>query len=676
MKYVTAFAAIVFFFFAVSAQEFCNEISNKKAIQLYKKGTDKHNKKDKRMEYLREALELEPGFVEANFVFAEELVKTINYRGGKYTSTEKYFQKVIDLCPDYHSDPYYYLALIQFDKGNYDTAIDLFQKFMKFQSDNDDAYARDYDKKYQDAKESIRIAKFYRDVYNKPVPFNPELVTDVSTEADEYLPLITPDNTKLLFTRRTEKTSRVRQHVYESDKKTYIERFSYADHTGNNHFTAGEPFPYPFNQKENYNYGGATISINNKELFLTICKPAKMGYINCDIYTSKWVYGYNEQTGVEEWHWTELENLGPNVNTEDGWESQPSLSADGKQLFFASARADSRLIDIYVSERQPDGTWSPAKNIGEPINTEGNDKSPFIHSDSHTLYFSSDGHLGFGKMDVFYSRLQEDGTWSEPKNIGTPINSEEDEHGFVVSTDGKRVYFGSDKLKSQGKGGFDIFSFYLYKEARPEKVVFLKGTLKDENNEVIKDATIEIKNPKTNEIKEFKVDSTDGSYAAVVTLKKNDKVIMNVKSDEKDIFYSKLFTEKDTADTFVNLDMNVKTLEKGKTIQINDIHYATNSAEIVEESKLILDELVALMKKHPTMKIAIYGHTDNQGDMELNMALSTDRAFSVMEYLQQQGIEKNRLTFKGFGPTKPIATNDTEEGRALNRRTEFKIIDM
>jgi outer membrane protein OmpA-like peptidoglycan-associated protein len=345
-------------------------------------------------------------------------------------------------------------------------------------------------------------------------------------------------------------------------------------------------------------------------------------------------------------------------------------------LFFASARADSRLIDIYVSERQPDGTWGTAKNIGEPINTEGNDKSPFIHSDSHTLYFSSDGHLGFGKMDVFYSRMQDDGTWGEPQNIGTPINSEEDEHGFVVSTDGKLVYFGSDKLKSQGKGGFDIFSFYLYKEARPEKVVFLKGTLKDENNEVIKDATIEIKNPKTNEVTEFKVDSTDGSYAAVVTLKKNDKVIMNVKSEKKDIFYSKLFTEKDTADTFVNLDMNVQTLEKGKTIQINDIHYATNSAEIVEESKLILDELVALMKKHPSMKIAIYGHTDNQGDMELNMALSTDRAFSVMEYLQQQGIEKNRLTFKGFGPTKPIATNDTEEGRALNRRTEFEIIDM
>lgn len=670
------FLLFSFFFFLSSsiAQEFCREISDEKAMKLYKQSTDKKNKvsKAEKMKFLREIIELEPDFAEAHLVLAKEIILTANYQGTSISPAEPHLLKVVELCPDLHAEPFYYLGLLNMDRQEYEKSMKYYEQFLKFPAEDSKKIPRDYDEKYEFAKGEFTYAKFYAEIFSNKVPFDPKQVNDVSTAADEYLPLLTPDNEWLFFTRKTVKQSRVKTSYVESHTKEYIERFARAKRTGEN-FEAGEPMPYPFNEFDSYNYGGAAITIDNKHIYLTICKPGKAGYINCDIFSSDYVFAADSISSTPYWHWTELKNLGPNVNTEDGWEGQPSIAADGNSLYFGSARADSKGIDIYIARKDAAGEWQPAKNAGAPINTEFNDKSPFIHSDSQTLYFASQGHLGLGGFDVFYSRMLPDGNWSEPKNIGHPINSNKDEHGFIVSTDGKKVYFGSDLLKKQGTG-LDIFSFELYAEARPEKVVFVKGEVKNENDSVVPEAKVELKNLKTKEIKEFQVDTADGTFAAVMTLKDAEDVMLQVKANDI-AFNSRLISSKDTLTPAIHkINMEVEDIKVDKPYRINEIYYATNSAEIAEESKLVLDEFAEYLKEHSSMKIAIHGHTDDVGNDESNLALSADRAFSVMAYLQERGVSKEHLSHKGFGETKPIAPNTSPEARALNRRTEFVIL--
>ncbi len=577
MKIGAAFFLISFFFLPFSySQEFCKDISDETAIKLYKQCIDKKNKisKEQKMKFLNEIIELEPDFAEAHLLLAKEIILTANYQGTSISPAEPHLLKVVELCPELHAEPYYHLGLLNMDKEEYQKSMKYYEEFLKFPSEDSKKLPKEYEEKYEFAKGEFAYAKFYAEIFSNKVPFDPLKVNSVSSAADEYLPLITPDNDWLFFTRKTIKQSRVKTSYVESHTKEYLERFSRAKRTGDS-FETGEPMPFPFNEFDSYNYGGATITIDNKIIYLTICKPGKAGYINCDIYSSSYIFSPDSNSSSPYWHWTELKNLGPNVNTEDGWEGQPSISADGNSLYFGSARADSKGIDIFISEKDSSGEWKPAKNLGPPINTEYNDKSPFIHSDSQTLYFSSQGHLGLGGFDVFFSRMLPNGNWSVPKNIGHPINSNKDEHGFIVSTDGKKVYFGSDLLKKQGTG-LDIFSFELYEEARPDKVVFVKGKVKNENDSVVPNAKVELKNLKTKEIKEFKVDTTDGTFAAVMTLKEAEDVMLQIKADDI-AFNSKLISSKDTLATVIqNIPMVVEEIKIDKPYRINEIYYTTN----------------------------------------------------------------------------------------------------
>ncbi|MDP4686700.1 MAG: OmpA family protein, partial [Salibacteraceae bacterium] len=321
--------------------------------------------------------------------------------------------------------------------------------------------------------------------------------------------------------------------------------------------------------------------------------------------------------------------------------------------------------------------------LGDEINTEFNDKTPYMHSDSKTLYFASDGHLGFGGFDVFLSRQNDDGSWSKPMNIGYPINTEQDEVAFVVSTDGRRVFYSGKDPKNPMS--IDIFNFELYKEARPEKVVFVKGNLKDETGNAPKNATIELKTMESKNITKVNVDETDGGYAAVIRVKEDETVVLNVKADNM-AFQSKLIETKpesqgvrmsdedESKSTIQSFDFEVAEVKTGGVYKINDIFYATNSADISTKSKIILDEFVSYLAENKSIKIAIHGHTDNVGKPEANLALSTDRAFSVKQYLESKGIAGSRISYEGFGSQKPTATNETAEGRGINRRTEFVIL--
>ncbi|MFN5319037.1 MAG: OmpA family protein [Bacteroidia bacterium] len=629
---------------AQSKDEVCPVSENKKARKLYEKALDvvKSDKNEARM-LLKEAIEMEPDFARACWVMADLLFKQ-----KKYEDAEPYLRVVTRVCPDFEPLAFYRLGGIQFEAKNYEEARKNLQHFV-------DSRSRKEAEK-SEARTMIKACDFLVSGYAHPVPFNPMPLSEVSSDADEYLPIITADHESFYFTRSTFIENKYTGGISEEKKRQ--ERFTKADKVGDNSFKKGLPMPSPFNS--NNNEGGASLSADNNLMVFTICKDEGGENTNCDLWFSVCLNGV----------WQPIKNAGPEINGKLSWDSQPSLSSDGKILYFASDRAGGiGGIDIWKSERDAKGNWGMPQNLGPKINTEGDEKSPFFHSDGQTLYFSSTGHLGFGGYDIYRSKLSKDTGWSEPKNIGYPINSEKDDLGFFVSTDGEHGYFASDKLK--GNGGWDVYSFDLYKDVRPERVLFVSGALKDENNKIITDARVEIKNAKTKEVTKVDVDSLTGKYVAVVAF--NEDQIITVKQPGK-AFTSQYFSKSDTTlGKPMKMDLKVENVEVGKPYRINNIYFGTNSAVINQETLTIITEFTEYLKENKSIKIGIQGHTDNVGNAASNLALSENRAKTIYHLLILNGIDASRLSFKGFGASKPVASNLTEKGKALNRRTEFTV---
>ncbi|MFM2285574.1 MAG: hypothetical protein RLZZ543_1071 [Bacteroidota bacterium] len=635
------------FFLPLGAQEKedpCPLSSNKKARKLYEKAIDvvRTNKNEARG-LLNEALEIDPEFGRANYMLADLLIK-----GKQSAEAEPYLKQVIAVCPELDPSVFYKLGSIQFAAKKYKEAQENLKRFV------DSNAGKEKDR--SDAREQLTAATFYIEGFAKPVPFNPTPLADISSEADEYLPVITADNQRAYFTRRTKEKEKFSGGINVEEKS--VERFSWSSSLGTNHFEKGQPMPPPFNK--NSNEGGASLSADNRILFYTICKQEGGELLNCDLWYS--VYGKDS--------WSEIKNAGPSINGKSTWDSQPSLSSDGKTLYFASNRPGGMgELDIWKSVKDATGKWGVPVNLGPEINTPGNEKSPFFHSDGQTLYFSSTGHQGYGGYDIFFAKLDKELGWQKPKNIGYPINSEKDDLGFFVSTDGKTGYFASDKLK--GVGGWDVYAFDLYKEARPERVVFLTGELKNENNQVVTDAKVEIQNVRTREITTIDVDSLTGKYVAVMAF--NEDHILTVKQPGKASTTEYLSTADSSLNAPKKMDVTVKEIKVGQAYKINNLNFGTNSAAFNAQTVFIVQELAVFLKENPTVKIAIHGHTDNVGDPAANLKLSNERAKHVFELLLLEGIQAERLSWKGFGMTKPLASNLTDKGKAMNRRTEFVI---
>lgn len=262
----------------------------------------------------------------------------------------------------------------------------------------------------------------------------------------------------------------------------------------------------------------------------------------------------------------------------------------------------------------------------------------------------------------------------KPVNLGYPINTPEDEAGFFVSLDGKKGYFSSSKLRGKGAGGWDVFSFDLYPEARPEKVLLLKGTLAADAVPLSK-THIEIKGVKSKKITRIEVDSLTGGYAGIYTLEKNEDAVVSFMAP--DAAFSSRLVKSTELDADPIIQAETKTLEKveqGKAFRMDNINYAVNASELLQESKFVLDAFADYLQGQPGLQVEIRGHTDNRGNPADNLALSTDRAFAVYSYLLSKGISNKQISFKGFGDKAPLGTNETEEGRNRNRRTEFYIL--
>jgi outer membrane protein OmpA-like peptidoglycan-associated protein len=655
----------------------CPELKSKKASKKFDeamKFLDYASESRNPDNYYKEAslLLVEVKTIEEEYVGSYYYLGYINIKRTDYNlkTAEKYFLKSIELCPDFNPYAYYYLGQIYFGRKEYEKAATEMETFLKYPE-------RIYsDEDINNANEVIEWNKRFDKFYSNPVPFEPDVVKGVSSQQDDYLAIISPDDKMALFTRRTYGVQ-PKDMAFSSETK-YMEKFMYSIRQENGHFKESYPMPNPFNTNENE--GGASLTINNKELFYTVCKyinsQDNKPYYNCDICYTKFEHG----------GWKPIEVV-YGINQEKSWDSQPSISSNGNTLFFISDREGGYGgYDIYTATKDEYGMWNEPVNMGPTINTPGNEKSPFIHTDSQTLYFSSSdredeegnyqkGHEGLGGYDIFYCRMDKNEKWEKPINIGYPINSKSDDVGFFVSTDGQWGYFGS-KERIDGIGGWDLYTFELYKEARPEKVLFISGNVKDIAKDPNSNAItrVEIKNVETKKVTSIPVDNETGDYVAAMVF--NSDYVLTVKKPDY-VYESKYISQEDTSiNTFAEVDVEIEPIEVDKSYQLDDINFATSSSELTKNSLKIIEQFAIFLIENPNIKVSIEGHTDNVGDESSNKILSEERAKAVYDDLiESYKISSSRLAYVGHGESKPIASNTSENGKAKNRRTVFVITE-
>ena len=652
----------------------------KKTQKLIDKAKGEANFRDAVLLF-REAIDNEPDNATPYFEFASNAyqrgMQLYNNNpdprlGDSYMKkAEGLYQKTLERCSDFHSDCYYYLGIINYSFGNEKQAMRYFKAFEKFDSPDVDRYSEDRTKRLKDVAEVLTKYEEEQSFLDNPVPYSPQKVKNVSSDKDEYFPMLSPDNELLFYTRKLDRSSK-------GDIVSNIrEEFTYSKRK-NNHslFDGGRPLPPPFNDGTFDSYGASTLSVDNKEMIICACKDEKVQgqiYRNCDLYITHY-----ERTGEggNDYIWTPLENLGEGINTNTGWEGQPSLSADGNTLYFTANRPTTQNDDIFISERLPDGSWGPARPF-DIINTPGKDKSPFIHQDSETFYFVSsvsNSRKGLGGTDIFYMRKDDNGNWTKPKNIGYPINTMDDEIGVFVSMDGEKAYF-----SSRQKGNWDIYSFDLYQKARPKKVAIIKGKIAAKDIESLEDIKLEISYANSDKVEEVRVNGNDGEYAAVVHTEEPQDIMVNVK-EEGFAFDSKIITKEELSQTkdgkIDAKNMEMKEIKLGEPYTINDILFGTASDELSKRSQFILKQFGRFLKENQNISVLIQGHTDNVGDPAKNLNLSERRAESVKNFLIKIGISKNRLEAEGYGDTVPKVPNNSPENRQKNRRTDFVIQEM
>lgn len=621
-----------------------------------------------------------PNYAETYFTYArltmrESEMKYKNEISGQKSIELKktaliYYKLTINKCPKYHAECYYTIGSSLIEDGDYKNGTTYFKKFIEFNENDFPSIPKDFTKKKKEVSDFINRIEFEDKLISEPVPFSPMKIQNVSSNLDEYFPMISPDNELLFFTRKVDRTN------LGDIEKNIQEEFTISTfNKENNEFNYGTPLNKPFNDGYFKNYGSATLSLDNKEMIICACRNEKVynkDYLNCDLYSTKYK---RSGKGGNDFQWTTLENLGPNINTSDGWEAQPSLSADGKELFFTSARKDSRDNDIFYSQRQKDGSWSKAIPF-DIINTVGKDKSPFFHQDGKTLYFvssNSNERKGLGGLDIFYIRKQGD-NWSEPKNIGFPINSENDELGLFISTDGKTAYF-----SSTNEGDWNIYGFDLYQEARPQEIILVKGQLLDENGNGINNASITINYNESGKSNTFQVNGDDGKYTAVIEVSKKEDITISV--NKEGFAYNGLVIEKEVLENNSNTilqteNLKMDTLLEGKSYNLSDIFFESESYELNKKSLAILLGFSNYLLQNTKISIAINGHTDDIGEDDKNLLLSQNRADAVKNYLIDKGINASRLKSIGYGEKKPSFPNSNDQNRAKNRRTEFEILEI
>jgi outer membrane protein OmpA-like peptidoglycan-associated protein len=594
-----------------------------------------------------EALKLFKQAISADKEFYEAylLAGDVYFELNRYPEAIEHFEKAVSINADFFPLAYFNLGNAWMALGRYEEAKNAYNRLM-LQSGISERYRAI-------GRQKIESCHFAINAVKNPVPFDPvDLGPEINTGDDEYWPTLTADEQVLIFTRQVMLDPGGRRRPGNLREDFYISYFL------DDNWSVAASIGPPLNSE--LNEGAPSVTADGRLIFFTACNRVD-GLGSCDIYSA-------ERKGNK---WGEPVNLGPPVNT-SLWEAQPSISPDGKTLYFASNRRGGHgKMDIWYSSQDQKGNWGDPVNMGGIINSEGNEMSPFIHVDNQTLYFSSDGHTGMGGYDLFVTRRDENGNWSDPENLGYPLNTHFDELGLIVNARGDKGYFASDRMNGKVR---DIFTFDLHPAARPFEVSYMKGTVYDAGNRRRLKASFELIDlANTRTVIQSYSDATTGEFLVPITTGRD--YALNV-SRSGYLFFSENFSLSGFAhQTSPYLkDIPLHAIRTGEKSILRNIFFEFDSFELKPESLAELKKLTEFLTGNPEISIRINGHTDNTGNPDYNMALSGKRAGSVADFLIKSGIAETRIKYAGFGDTMPVATNDTEGGRAENRRTEFEII--
>ena len=638
MKILFSFLISNFLFLISFSQGYDPNKINEKASGLYSKAlnelTQNQNYKYA-IQLMDEAIAIEPKFMDAWLSEAGAYADLKNY-----TASVSAFETALKIDSSYFSDFYLPYSISLAGTGAFEKALTAVNNFLADPQINDRSRkAGEYRKRCYEF--AVDYASNHK---NSKYIFQPKNVGDsINTSVSEYFPSLTIDANELVFTRRVKG---INEDFFVANKK-------------NNQWSKAIPLQGNINTE--LNEGAQNISQDGKMLVFTGCNfPGGSG--SCDLY-------YSTQTPRG---WSEPLNFGEPINTEF-WESQPSLSPDKRFLYF-TARDPNGLggSDIWVSEKSPNGTWKNPVNLGPGINTAGNESDPFIHADNQTLFFTSNGLQGYGEKDLFYSRKGPKGDWSVPQNLGYPINTIYEEGTLFITADAKTAYYASNR--SDSKGGLDIYSFELREDMRPNKTLWVKGKVFDKKTTKGLPSGVELIDMNTKQIISKVQTDEQGNY--LITLPVGRDYAFNVNRKGYLFFSDNFFLSQQSPDSVFEKNIPLQPIETNATIVLKNIFFDVNKSDLKPASEAELDEVVKLMNDNPTLKIQISGHTDTVGKATDNIKLSENRARAVIDYLISKNINATRLTSKGFGATQPIAPNKTEDGRALNRRTEMKVVSQ
>lgn len=627
MKFMTKIITTLLLFISISISA-----QNPKAKEYYDKALKNITEKKsvEAIENLFKAIEKDSTFTDPYFKLGQ-----INEVARNQENAIKFYSKAIELRPN---DPlltqgYTYVGTRLLRAGNYAKA----KEYLSFSIKNVSANSpimKQLTRQLEQCKFGEQAQKNAFELIAK------DLGAKINFKNKQYFPVVSPDNETLIFTARSD----------DGDENLYISYFE------NGQWSIPKSISEQINTPDNE--GTCSISADGRTLVFTSC-DGKNSLGSCDLYISK-------KIGND---WSSPQNLGASINS-PFWDAQPSLSNDGRILYFSSDRQGGYgRKDLWMSELNEMGNWTKAINLGTTINTAYDEVSPFIHANGRTLFFASDGHLGMGGLDLFMTESKLN-TYSKPENLGYPINNFEDQVALFIAADGSKGYYSSNV-----NNNIRLFEFTIPKQLNDKfkRANYVKGIVQDASTNKNLSAEIELVDLKTNTtIQKVISDAVTGEYTAILPNGSQYGLFIN----KKDYFFKSLtfdFLEKSDADG-KKINILLDPIKKDVKTILNNIFFDSGKVELRPESFVELDKLQLLLKENPSLQVEIAGHTDDIGKEVDNQVLSEKRAMAVADYLIKKGVNPANIKTKGYGKTKPLVANSTEENRQINRRIEMSIL--
>lgn len=614
---------------------------SKKAIELY---TEADNYRVRRqysqaVQLLNAAIEKDKKFVEAY-----HRLGLVYFNMRSFARATEQFEKGLELAEDLRKQKMFWFDLGEtyLLQGEYEKAIKVLDAFLKAETQSRPRIDR--------ARQNYRTAEYAIKNKNNTSGYVLKPMSDtINRFPMQYFPVLTADQQTLIFTRRTGFTD---QHD---------EDLVFSTRDKNGRWSAPSSLASSINS--NMNEGTCSISADGRKLIFTSC-AGRDSYGSCDLYETT-------KVGNE---WTPAKNLGPLVNS-PAWESQPSLSADGRTLYFVSDRKSGMgQRDIWYSTLDENGQWTKAVNLGKTINTEFDEMSPFIHVNNKTLFFATNALEGFGGYDIFFTERDSLGGWTKPKNMGSPVNNHDDQFSLFITADGKKGYYSHEETRDDGRSYSKIYEMTIPEEGWVKyRSNYVKGVVREKATGTPLSAKIELVDLNANKVESLvKSDSLNGAYLMVLTQGAEYALYVTKPGF---LFKSVNFNYSEVKDFEpITLDVELERVRQGTSVVLNNIFFDVDKYELKGKSGAELNKVIRFLSENPSIKIEIGGHTDDTGKEDYNKELSRKRAQAVHDYLTSHGVSASRLTSKGFGSSQPVGDNSTEQGRQLNRRIEFRVL--